>query len=214
MIVRDYSRNVTSHMKSHLVRYAYILGGIVLFFWVVEFFDLIFLRGRLDYYGGVQPRTLVGLRNVFFSPFLHAGFGHLFTNMFPFLILGAFVLVRSLRDFILVSIIAALFSGLGIWLLGSGDSVHLGASGVVFGYLGYLLLRGYFERSIISIVLAVLSLVFYGGMIWGVLPLRPGVSWLGHLFGFIGGGVAAYYLADRGTVPRTIPSYAIEKSQD
>ncbi|NES94982.1 MAG: rhomboid family intramembrane serine protease, partial [Desertifilum sp. SIO1I2] len=89
-----------------------------------------------------------------------------------------------------------LISGLGVWLFGS-PGFHIGASGVIFGYLGFLLLRGYFERSFVTIFLSVVVGFFYGSLLWGVLPTVPGISWEGHLFGFIGGGVAAYLLSDR-----------------
>jgi membrane associated rhomboid family serine protease len=197
MLTKDYTQNLKENIKLNLTRYAYILGGAVLLLWIIEFVDLIVLRGQMDVYGGVHPRTLVGLRNIIISPFMHAGFGHLLANTFPFLILGAFVLIRRETDFFFVTILSAVVSGLGIWLLGPENSVHVGVSGVVFGYLGYLLLRGYFERSITSIVLAVLALIFYGGMIFGLLPFQRGVSWLGHIFGFLGGGLAAYLLAER-----------------
>jgi membrane associated rhomboid family serine protease len=89
-----------------------------------------------------------------------------------------------------------LVSGLGVWLFGSAG-LHIGASGVVFGYLGFLLARGYFERNIPSILLSVIVGFLYGGAIWGVLPTQPGVSWEGHLFGFIGGVIAARFLSQR-----------------
>ena len=111
---------------------------------------------------------------------------------------GLVHLLRSTREFFFVTAVAVLVSGLGIWIFGAGNSIHLGISGVVFGYLGYLLARGYFERSPTAIALALIALFFYGSMIWGVLPLRDGVSWLGHLFGLIGGGLAAYWVT-RGT---------------
>jgi membrane associated rhomboid family serine protease len=180
-------------VRSTLVQHVLILGSIVAALWMLEMLDLLFWSGELDYYG-IQPRTLSGLRNIFVSPVLHAGIGHLFTNTLPFLILGWFIMLRSTREFFFVSAVAVLISGLGIWIFGASDSVHLGISGVVFGYLGFLLSRGYFERSPIAIGLALIALFFYGGMIWGPLPLRDGVSWLGHLFGFIGGGLAAYYI--------------------
>ena len=94
-------------------------------------------------------------------------------------------------------LLAALVSGLAIWLLGGPRTVHLGLSGVIFGYLGYLLCRGYFERSAFSLILAILALLLYGGMLWGLLIWQPGVSWLGHTFGFLGGGLAAYQLVNR-----------------
>jgi membrane associated rhomboid family serine protease len=89
-----------------------------------------------------------------------------------------------------------LVSGLGVWLFGA-SGVHVGASGLIFGYLGFLLLRGYFERNFPSILLSLIVGFLYGGAIWGVLPTQPGISWEGHLFGFIGGVLAARLLARR-----------------
>lgn len=192
MLVQNFSQN----NRFDLTKAAYMLGGIILVLWVIEFADLIVFRGSLDGLG-VYPRTLVGLRNILVSPFLHSGFGHLISNTFPFLILGGFVLLRGTRDFIQVTIIAAVVSGLGIWLLGGTQTVHIGTSGVVFGYLGYLILRGYFERSFVAILIALVTLFFFSGLLWGVLPLRMGISWLGHLFGFVGGGVAAYWIVQQ-----------------
>ena len=180
-------------MRGNLVQHVLILGSIISTLWVIEAFDLIILRGSLDYFG-IYPRTWLGLRNIFVSPALHAGMGHLFANTLPFLMLGWFVMVRSTREFFFVTAMAILVSGLGIWLFGASNSVHMGVSGVVFGYLGFLLFRGYLERCALAIGLALLAIFFYGGMIWGVLPLRDGVSWLGHLFGFAGGAIAAYWI--------------------
>lgn len=193
MTVTRYTQNI----KQVLIHHGYTLGGILVSVWVIELVDALFFRGSLDMWGGIRPRTLVGLRNIFVAPFLHANFGHLVANTFPFLLLGAFVLIRRRQDFLFVTILSALVSGIGVWLLGSGNSVHVGLSGVIFGYMGYLLLRAYFERSMISIALAVLALIFCGGMIFGLLPFQQGVSWLGHVFGFLGGGASAYLLADR-----------------
>lgn len=180
-------------VRSTLVQHVLILGSIVALLWMIEMLDLLIWSGELDYYG-IRPRTMSGLRNIFVSPVLHAGIGHLFTNTLPFLILGWFIMLRSTREFFFVTAVAVLVSGLGIWFFGAGNSIHLGISGVVFGYLGYLLSRGYFERSPVAIALALIALFFYGSMIWGVLPLRDGVSWLGHLFGLVGGGLAAYWI--------------------
>lgn len=105
--------------------------------------------------------------------------------------------MQETSDFLIVTIITAFVSGVGTWLTGDAGSVHIGASGVVFGYLGYLLLRGYFERSAVAIGLSLLVASLYGGLLLGVLPNQPGISWEGHLFGFIGGGLAARLLAKR-----------------
>jgi membrane associated rhomboid family serine protease len=171
-----------------------ILGGFVATIWVLEVVD-VFLGGALNTYG-ILPRNLIGLRGILFAPFLHGNFAHLIANTIPFLTLGWFVMLRETSDFFVVTGITMLVSGLGVWLFGSAG-LHIGASGVVFGYLGFLLARGYFERNIPSILLSVIVGFLYGGAIWGVLPTQPGVSWEGHLFGFIGGVIAARFLSQR-----------------
>lgn len=177
-------------VRSELITHLLVLSSAVLLLWFIELVDQLFWHGALDFYG-IQPRTLVGVRNIFLAPFLHKGINHLLANTAPFLVLGWFVLLRGTHTFFLVSIMAALVSGLGIWLLGMPATIHVGMSGVIFGYLGFLLFRGYFERSWQAITLALLAGLLYGSMIWGVLPLQPNVSWLGHLFGFGGGVLAA-----------------------
>ncbi|NJN83480.1 MAG: rhomboid family intramembrane serine protease [Caldilineaceae bacterium] len=181
-------------------QHAFILIGVVGLLWFLESADYLIWRGNLDWYG-IFPRTRLGLRNIVIAPFLHVGFSHLLANTLPFLILGWFVLLRSTRDFLSVFFTAAVVSGLGIWIFGTTNSVHIGMSGVIFGFLGFLMMRGALERSLASIALAAAALFLYGGMLWGILPGQPGISWLGHLFGFIGGGLAAYLLIDRSEQP-------------
>jgi membrane associated rhomboid family serine protease len=144
---------------------------------------------------GIIPRRVIGLRGILFSPFLHGNFPHLIANTVPFLTLGWLVMLRRTSDFWIVTAIAAFIGGLGTWLIAPSFSIHIGASGIVFGYLGLLLSRGYFERNFGSMALSVTVGVLYGGLLWGVLPQQPGISWQGHLFGFIGGVVAARILA-------------------
>ena len=169
-----------------------ILGGFVALMWLIELVDILVFRQALNIYG-ILPRQIIGLRGILFAPFLHGGLGHLIANTLPFLILGWFVMLRETSDFFVVTGITMLVSGLGVWLFGS-PGLHIGASGIVFGYLGFLLLRGYFERNIPSILLSLIVGVLYGSLIWGVLPLQQGISWEGHLFGFIGGVLAARLL--------------------
>jgi membrane associated rhomboid family serine protease len=172
-----------------------LLGGFVAFMWLIELVDILVFKQALNIYG-ILPRQIIGLRGIVFAPFLHGGLGHLIANSLPFLILGWFVMLQETSDFFVVTGITMLVSGLGVWLFGS-PGLHIGASGVIFGYLGFLLLRGYFERNIPSILLSLIVGVLYGSTIWGVLPLQQGISWEGHLFGFIGGVVAARLLTRR-----------------
>jgi membrane associated rhomboid family serine protease len=184
------ARAIVREFKSQVL----ILGGLVAFMWTLETIDRILL-GSLDVYG-IVPRYLFGLRGILFAPFLHGNYAHLMGNTLPFIVLGWLVMLRRTRDFFVVSAIAMLVGGMGTWLFGS-PGTHIGASGVIFGYLGFLLARGYFERSIGSVLFSIVVGFLYGGLIWGVLPGQPGISWEGHLFGFLGGVLAARLLSDR-----------------
>lgn len=174
-----------------------ILLSLVVLLWVIEFIDRLVFGGALDLWFGIHPRTLSGLWGVLFAPFLHGNFAHLFANTVPLVTLGWLVMLRRTSDWFVVSAIAALCSGLGTWLIGASGSTHIGASGVIFGYFGFLLLRGYFERSFVAIAFSLLVAVLYGSIIWGVLPNQLGISWEGHLFGFLGGVASAWLLAEK-----------------
>ncbi len=163
--------------------------------WLIEIIDTI-ANGRLDQYG-IEPRKLWGLDGILFAPFLHGGFGHLIANTIPFLLLGGAIALGTAKRFATVTVIVGLVGGLGTWLTGPTNTIHIGASGLVFGYLTYLMARGIFARNIWYLLGGVLTFMVYGGVLWGVLP-APGISWQGHLFGAVGGVVAAYVLhADR-----------------
>ena len=168
---------------------------LVAVFWILEIIDHpLFGFSTLDQYG-IHPRTLSSLPNIFVSPLLHDGFQHVATNSVPFFILGAFIIWRSQAEFWLVTLWVTIIAGLGIWITGGSRTNHIGASGLVFGYFGFLVLLGWFERSPTSIIRALIIAFLYGGIIWGVLPGTEGISWQGHLFGFIGGVLSASWLA-------------------
>jgi len=171
-----------------------ILVGCLAVFWVVEIIDVVLPFWGLDQYG-IRPRTERGLWGILASPFLHGGFDHLIGNSVPFLILGWLTMFRERWHFALVTVMAMLLGGLGVWTFGATGSVHIGASGVIFGYLGFLLLSGFFERRFGAILVSLGVGVAYGGLVWGVLPSQPGISWEGHLFGFLAGILAAYVAA-------------------
>jgi len=172
-----------------------ILVGLVAFAWALELLDIFVFNHQLDRFG-IYPRAVVGLRGIVFAPFLHGGVFHLIANTIPFVVLGWLIMLRETTDFFIVSVVSALVGGFGTWLLGR-PSFHIGASGVIFGFLGYLLARGWFDRKPFSIALSLFVGITYGSMIWGVLPLNRWVSWEGHLFGFLGGVVAARLMSDR-----------------
>jgi membrane associated rhomboid family serine protease len=168
---------------------AKILGGGLILLWVV--FIMTWLSGGSLLTLGVIPRTTIGLRGILFAPFLHGSLAHLLANSIPFVVLGWLVMLRDPRHFVTVTLVAMLSSGLTAWLLGPPNSVHIGASGVIFGYLGFLMLSGWYARSIGSILLSVFVTVVWGGLIFGVLPGQAGISWQAHLGGFFGGVLAA-----------------------
>jgi membrane associated rhomboid family serine protease len=188
----------TVNLRRLLLRQAIVLGSFVGVLWLLEIVDALILRGILDGYG-IAPRALTSLPAVFVAPFLHAGFGHLLANTIPFVVLGWMVMWRRTSNLFVVFLASAIASGLGVWLFGGAHTLHLGISGVIFGFLGFLLARGYYERSVSAIVVAIVAFLLYGGILWGVLPLQQGVSWQGHLFGFVGGVVTAYMMARQRT---------------
>lgn len=160
--------------------------------WLAEVVDLVV--GRLDALG-IEPRTADGLPGVALAPFLHAGFGHLAANTVPFLVLGALIALSGLRRLVAVTVVVALVSGLGTWLLAPAGTLHIGASGIVFGYASYLVVRGVFDRRLVSLALGLVVALVYGTtLLLGLLP-REGISWQGHLFGAFGGLLAARVLA-------------------
>lgn len=171
---------------------AKVLAVLIGIMWLEEVVDFV-LQGALNQFG-IVPRNLTGLRGIVFAPFLHANFTHLFANTLPFACLAWFVMLRRMRDFVMVSLLVMLIGGFGTWLSGASNSVHIGASGLIFGYLGFLLARGFFERSWIAVLLSVAVAFAYGGALWGVLPGQAGISWQGHLFGFVGGVLAAKWV--------------------
>ncbi len=170
---------------------AALLFGCVVVMWGLEIVDYL-VAHRLDRFG-VQPRNMGGLFGIITAPWLHLGFSHLISNTVPFLVLGGLVMLGGRRVFLNVSVFIALVGGLALWLFGPSFSNHVGASLVIFGYLGFLLSRGLFERSAFWTVISFGILILYGYMIFGVLPGRPGISWQGHLFGF-GAGIFAAWL--------------------
>jgi membrane associated rhomboid family serine protease len=169
------------------------LAALVATMWAVE------LVNALDSYrldrDGIVPRNLSHLDGIVFAPFLHASFSHLLGNTIPFVILGFAIALAGAGRLLRVSLIVALVSGLGVWLTSPSGSVTVGASGVVFGYATYLISRGLFDRRIGEVLLGIVVLLFFGGALISDLIPRSGISWEAHLFGGVGGVLAAAMLA-------------------
>lgn len=191
-----------------------VIGSIIGLLWALEIVDTV-LNNRLDQYG-VKPRDFGGLWGIAAAPFLHVGFNHLLGNTVGLAIFGWLALIGKGNGgrFVTATLLIIAVSGLGVWLVAPDGTITIGASGVVFGWMGYLLSRGIFNRSVLQVLLAFGLLLFFSSMLWGLSPLAgPYVSWQGHLFGFAGGVLAAYLLADRGgsgakpvPLPPTMPT--------
>jgi membrane associated rhomboid family serine protease len=166
-----------------------VLGGTLAVFWAVFVLNTVLGGSLLSL--GVIPRTTIGLRGILFAPFLHGSLNHVVANTIPFLALGWMVMLRDERHFIPVTLAAMIGSGLLAWLLGAPGSVHIGASGVIFGYLGFLMLTGWYTRSFGSILLSAIVTLLWGSLVFGMLPREPGISWQAHIGGFLGGILAA-----------------------
>ncbi|WP_295644202.1 rhomboid family intramembrane serine protease [uncultured Corynebacterium sp.] len=165
--------------------------------WAVHFVN--FLSGmRLSGFG-IHPLHLDGLVGIVAAPFLHADFGHLVANSSIAMIVVFLIALSGRKILWMSSVVIALVAGLGTWLLGGPNTLHIGASGLIFGWLVFLIVRGLFTHQILQILLGAGVLFTYGSVLWGVLPTTPGVSWQGHFFGAIGGLLAAWMLGRKGT---------------
>jgi membrane associated rhomboid family serine protease len=171
---------------------AVVVLGFVGLLYLVEAIDTV-LGGRLDD-DGVIPRDFSQWDNILWFPLLHGDWAHLTGNAVPLLVLSYLATSGGIKQFLQITAVIWLTSGLGVWIFGSYGS-HIGASGLVFGFLVFLLVRGIFARSPLQIVLAVVVFAIYGAALWGVLPGQPGISWEGHLFGALGGVLAAWGVA-------------------
>ena len=163
--------------------------------WILELLDQ-FSGNQLDQLG-IHAREIDGMPEILTAPFLHAGWDHLMSNSLPFVVLGFLVLLSGLARWLVSSLIIIVVSGMTAWLLTPIHTIILGASGLIFGWLTYLLARGLWSRRPAQVVIAVLVLLVYGGLIWGLFPGNAGVSWQAHLGGAVGGVLAAWLLHRR-----------------
>ncbi|MGI8604379.1 MAG: rhomboid family intramembrane serine protease [Verrucomicrobiales bacterium] len=204
----DGARRAGAHLWRNF-RLIFVLVGVL---WMIEVADQLLGRVHPVYtldYLGVVPRTWWGLPGIFFAPLVHGSFSHLLNNTLPLLFLGWVVLLGGHRLFWQVTLICGLSAGAGTWVFGTGPGPHLGVSGVVYGYLGFLLVRGFLELSVRWVIVAVIIGILYSGALGGFLPSGT-VSVAGHVFGFVGGILSGWLLfyvprrrseKRRGTVP-------------
>lgn len=165
--------------------------------WIVELINEATSR-RLAAAGGIHPRDPGSLIDIVTSPFLHGSLEHLASNALPLFSLGFIAAMTSTRRFLLVTAVIILIGGLGVWLFSPPNSVSVGASGIVFGYFGYLLIRGLIERRPVDLVVSVGVALSYGYVMWNSIGFgSAGISWQGHISGLVGGIAAALIFRDR-----------------
>ena len=169
---------------------------LVALMWVVGMVNALVDYQLSEY--GVVPRTVDGLIGIPLMPFLHGSFDHLLVNTLPAVILGGLVAIQGSKKFLTATVFITLVGGGALWVVGR-SAVHVGASGLIFGYFGYLIARAWYTRSLGAVLIAVVVAVVYGGILLGVLPFfQEGVSWEGHLTGLIAGALAARVMWKQG----------------
>ncbi|MCB0165421.1 MAG: rhomboid family intramembrane serine protease [Anaerolineae bacterium] len=181
-------------LLTNIIQTALDMGLLVIAVWIIHLIDTV-LGGGLKQYFGLRPRTTLNPLAFLISPFLHVDFKHLITNTLPLFILGTLVMVQGQLAFWVTTLIIIIAAGIGIWLFGQANTVHVGASGLILGYFGYLLANVFFSPNWATIIVAGIVALLYLGLIWQVVPLKKGISTMGHLFGFLGGIAAAWILA-------------------
>ncbi|MEL6160449.1 MAG: rhomboid family intramembrane serine protease [Cyanobacteria bacterium J06623_5] len=172
-----------------------VLKDSVVLTWTASLMNLLLFGNGLSRLFGIRPRQPIGLLGVPFSPLLHRDFTHLLANTVPFVVLGWLILVQGelpgASDFYAITVTILLIGGLGTWVFGR-NAIHLGASGLIFGYIGFLLIRGYVGPTLWTVGFALIVFLMYGNQLWSMIPSSNDatVSWEGHLFGFAGGILA------------------------
>ena len=188
-----------THLRVILARLA-ALAGFVAALWGIQAVN--WASGyRLNFAFGLIPRDLSGLDGIVAMPMLHASFEHLISNTPPLIVMGALLAATATRALVAINAIIVGLGGALVWLLGS-HAIHIGASGLVFGWFGFLVARGLVDRSPVTFGAALVVGLAYGSILWGVLPGQPGVSWEAHLFGALAGAAAALAVRTRVHAPR------------
>ena len=180
----------------------FLMVGFIALIWVLQIFNWV-SHYRLDFDYGILPRHITRLPEIFTAPFLHFSWDHIEGNSGPLFVFGLLVAYRGVKKFLGVTLIVAVTSGLAVWLFQGGNELTVGASGLIFGYFGYVLSRGVFDRNLIDVLTALVMALSYAYILTVAIPGAPGVSWIGHLGGLIGGLASGWIFRTRRTVPGT-----------
>jgi membrane associated rhomboid family serine protease len=178
------------------IRALVLVIGFVLLLWVVQLANWADSY-RLDTSFAIVPHSESHLGDILTAPFLHVSWQHLEGNSVPLLVLGFLAAYRGVTKFLAVTAIAAVTSGLAVWLFQSTNEPTVGASGLIFGYFGYVVVRGLFDRNFIDAIVGVLAAIAYSYILAVAIPGTPGVSWIGHAGGLAGGVLAGWVLRAR-----------------
>jgi membrane associated rhomboid family serine protease len=161
--------------------------------WIVKLVE-VYQNADFGVYGNL-PRSISGLKGIVLSPLIHGNYRHLISNSLPLLILGIITFNFYRKIAFEIFFWVYLISGICVWIVGE-DAYHIGASGLVYGFASFLFFSGMFRKEITALILSILVAIVYGGIIWGIVPGEPGVSWQTHLYGAIAGGMCAYFYRD------------------
>jgi membrane associated rhomboid family serine protease len=181
-------------LPPHPLRAAIVIAAFTAVLYLVQLLNSGIFHYSLDN-DGIRPRSLAGLAAIIWAPLLHVSWAHLIGNTVPVLVFGFLAMAAGIGPWITTTAVIWVVSGLGVWLISPGTGVTVGASGVAFGWLMFLLVRGIFNRSVGQILVALVLLFYWGSVLWGLLPGRADISWQGHLFGALAGVLCAWLVA-------------------
>ncbi|EOD67253.1 rhomboid family intramembrane serine protease [Amycolatopsis vancoresmycina] len=190
------ARSEAETMIAEAKKALFVMVGLLAVLWLVQ------IVNAVDDYGigrdlGIEPRDPASLPDVLTSPFMHSSWGHIEANSGPLFIFGFLAAYRGVKKWFAVSLLIIVASGLGVWFTAPSNSVTVGASGLLFGYFGYVIVRGLFDRHPIDIVIGLVMALCFAYQFTSLLPTDERVSWQGHLFGFAGGIIGGWVFRDR-----------------
>jgi membrane associated rhomboid family serine protease len=191
-----------------MIKRFFPVGVLIALCWTVFVLNNLILDGHLNQYG-IRPRHAGGLPGIFWSPFLHGSLKHLLANTLPLAILGGILCLRARNEFGIVTVAGTILSGGLTWLIGR-NAYHIGASGLIFCFFGYLASLALFERKIGTLIVSVVCVIGYGGIVRGMLPTSSAISWEGHLAGFISGIILAWFISNVKQAETGKPTDAVE----
>lgn len=190
------ARSEAETMIAEARKALFVMVGLLAVLWLVQ------IVNSVDGYDigrdlGIEPRDPASLPDILTSPFMHSSWGHIEANSGPLFIFGFLAAYRGVKKWFGVSLLIIVASGLGVWFTAPSNSVTVGASGLLFGYFGYVIVRGLFDRHSIDIVLGLVMALCFAYQFTSLLPTDERVSWQGHLFGFAGGIIGGWVFRDR-----------------